>query len=280
MPEPREITLRFSDGYAAFARLWIAARPRGCVLYLHGIQSHGGWFESSAARLAEDGWVVLLPDRRGSGRNQQDRGHAASPRRLLQDAVECLNELHQRTGLTTAHLVGVSWGGKLALAMRRFAPARLASLTLVAPGLFPLVDLPFMEKVRVGWSILAAPRSLFDIPLNDPELFTANPRRQQFIRDDPLKLAQVTTGFLVASRRLDRYALAVRHDPRGCPLRVYLAGHDRIIDNRRTREFIRRLRWPERTILEYPDARHTLEFEDDPQAYFADLADGLRNAGH
>ena len=132
-----------------------------------------------------------------------------------------------------------------------------------------------MQKVRVGLSILAAPRALFDIPLNDPELFTDNPLRQQFIRDDPLKLERVTTSFLMASRRLDRYALAVRKELQGCPLRVFLAGQDRIIDNARTKDFVRRLRWPERSIIEYPDAHHTLEFETQPQPYYSDLVEWL-----
>jgi alpha-beta hydrolase superfamily lysophospholipase len=271
MTDAQPILLRLTDGYECFARLWLPERPRGGILYLHGIQSHGGWFESSAARLAESGYAVLLPDRRGSGRNQEDRGHAASARRLLQDCVEWMNELQQRTGDARAHVVGVSWGGKLALALWRFAPARIRSLTLVAPGLFPQVDLPLREKVRVGLSILAAPRALFNIPLNDPEMFTANPARQQFIREDPLKLTQVTTSFLMASRRLDRYALSARHDARGCPLRVLLAGQDRIIDNERTRDYVRRLRWLRRAIVEYPQAHHTLEFERDPGTYFRDL---------
>jgi alpha-beta hydrolase superfamily lysophospholipase len=271
MPAAQEITHSFSDGYAAFARLWLPERPRGGVLYLHGIQSHGGWYEASATRLADAGWAVLLPDRRGSGRNQAERGHAPSARRLLQDNLEWLDTLQQSTGSASAHVLGVSWGGKLALALRRFASGRVRSLGLAAPGLFPQVDLPLLQKVRVGLSVLAAPRALFDIPLNDPTLFTANPAGQQLIRDDPLKLTKVTTSFLLASRRLDRFALAARHDPVGCPLRVFLAGHDRIIDNHRTRDCVRRLRWADRLLIEYPEAHHTLEFEPDPEPYFADL---------
>ncbi len=269
------VQVRLSDDYTGFARLWRPPSPRSGVLYLHGIQSHGLWYEASAARLAEAGWAVLLPDRRGSGRNERDRGHAPSARRLLLDAAESLNELHARTGFSQFHVVGVSWGGKLALALQRFAPERVLSLSLLAPGLFPLVDLKFADKVRVGLSALTAPHTLFDIPLQEPELFTANPVRQQFIRDDPLKLTKVTTGFLLASRRLDRYVLAGAKHSRSCPLRVYLAGRDRIIDNHATKDFIRHLRWPSREIIEYDEAHHTLEFEPDPEPFFADLVEFL-----
>ena len=130
---PELIHVRYSDGYHAFARLWLPASPRGAVVYLHGIQSHGLWFERSAERLADAGFAVLLPDRRGSGRNSDDRGHTPSARRLVHDVGECCDELHVRTGLDRFHIVGVSWGGKLALAFHNQAADRVAHLTLIAP---------------------------------------------------------------------------------------------------------------------------------------------------
>ncbi len=273
------LRLRYADQYEAFARLWTpGGTARGAVLYLHGIQSHGGWFEGSAGRLAEAGFTVLLPDRRGSGRNDVDRGHAPSVRQVLRDAAEALDELHVRTGRERLHVVGVSWGGKLAMALRGFAAERIASLTLVGPGLFPRVDLPMGEKARVGLSALARKRATFGIPLNEAELFTGNAARQAFIRDDPLRLMRATAGFLLASRRLDRLAMRSAGDGRGCPLRVFLAGRDRIIDNGRTRDFVRRLTWPEREIIEYPDAEHTLEFEAEPEPYFRDLVEWVTTA--
>jgi acylglycerol lipase len=269
------ITTRLSDGYEGLARLWLPESPRGGVLYLHGIQSHGLWFERSARRLAEAGLAVLLPDRRGSGRNDADRGHTPNARRLLRDCSEYLDELHVRSDLDRFHVAGVSWGGKLALGMVRYAPQRVDRVALIAPGLFSLVDLPVMEKLRVGLAALAGGRRLFDIPLDSPELFTGNPERQQFIRDDPLRLRQVTAGFLIASRRLDRYALGARKLKEGRPLRVFLAAHDRIIDNARTREFVRRISWPERQIVEYPGTHHTLEFEPDPEPFLRDLVEWM-----
>ncbi len=266
------IRLRLSDGYDAYARLWSPSdTPRGAVLYLHGIQSHGQWFEASAARLAEAGFMVLLPDRRGSGRNTADRGHAPSAARLIRDVAEAMSELHVRSGLPCCTLLGVSWGGKLALAAARECSRRVEHIVLVAPGLFPLVDLPWSTKAAVAAAALVAPRRTFPIPLRDPALFTANPDRRAFIAADPLALHRVTAAFLLASRRLDRLAAGVGRAIEPRPLSLLLAEHDRIIDNRRTLDFIRDLRWPHEVRL-YPGAHHTLEFEPDPQPFFDDLA--------
>lgn len=265
------IRIRHSDGYEAFARLWVPASPCGGAVYLHGIQSHGCWFEGSARRLAEAGLAVLLPDRRGSGRNEVERGHAQSARLLLRDVADGLDELHVRTGFDRFHLVGVSWGGKLAAAFLGHAPARVASLSLVAPGLFPRVDISLAQKIRIGLAAIASRRSLVGIPLDTPALFTANPSRREFIESDPLRLRKATVGFMLASRELDRRVRALANDSQGCPLRLFLAGKDLIIDNERTKAFVRSLQWPIREIVEYPEAHHTLEFETDPRPFFDDL---------
>jgi len=267
-----ELELRASDGYPIFARFWPGSGSKGAVLYLHGIQSHGGWFEQSASRLAREGLAVLLADRRGSGRNGIDRGHTPSAHRLVQDALEQIDELARRAGTERVHLVGVSWGGKLALAIFRAAPHRIASLALVAPGLFPRVDLSRTEKLRVAWAAVVDGRRRFAIPLNEPELFTANPERIRFIAEDSLRLRWATARFFVASRRLDGVVRSIARAAAPVRLRVFLAEHDAIIDNERTRRFVRELDWPDRSISEYRGAHHTLEFEPDNETFLNDLA--------
>ncbi len=257
-------SIRHGDGYMAHARRWRANPARGAVLYLHGIQSHGGWYEGSGSHLAEAGYDVLMPDRRGSGHNAQDRGHADSPRRLLDDVRELVDLLRHESGRAEVHVIGVSWGGKLATAAAASGVEGIASLTLVAPGVFPRVDLPKMEKVRVAWSLLADPHRTFAIPLDDERLFTSNPDRIAFVRNDPLRLRELTGAFLITSRRLDRMAQGLVDSAWRGPVHLLLAGHDPIIDNDRTRTWHSRLASNRRRLSEFADGHHTLEFDPDP----------------
>lgn len=153
-------------------------------------------------------------------------------------------------------------------------------VVLVAPGLFPLVDLPAARKAAVGLAALLAPRLPFEIPLNEPELFTDNPLRQAYIRDDPLRLRRATARFLLASRMLD---VQVRREAmaRAWPFAVtlLLAGKERIVDNERTKRFARALRCRQMRIVEHPEAAHTLEFEAQPQKYYDDLAAAMAGDG-
>src|SRR5262245_1211836 len=120
-----------SDGYARRYRLYPAVgRERGHVVCLHGIRSHGGWYDYSCRRLAEAGYTVCFPDRRGSGLNDCFRGDAPSFRRLLDDEGEFLRDRRQ-AGCWPLHLLAVSWGGKLAVGLQRRDPGLADGLVLV-----------------------------------------------------------------------------------------------------------------------------------------------------
>ena len=270
MAEFEELSIQLPDAYGAYARYWPVGEPAGAVLYLHGIQSHCGWYEESARRFQQSGFAVLQPDRRGSGRNQVDRGHAESQEQLIDDGLACGRRLLELTGVNQFHLVGISWGGKLACAIAAAEPGLVRSLSLTCPGLFPRVDVTGAEKFKIGLSMIGNPRRHFDIPLNDPHLFTTQPERIEFLQTDELTLHQVTASFFLASRRLDR---VLRDLPKisPIPLHLMIADTDDIIDAGKTVEYVRELRWPGTRITHYPDCRHTLEFEPVREDYWSDL---------
>lgn len=264
--------IEFSDGYGSFYRY----RPgdRGAVLYLHGIQSHGLWFEGSGSYLADKGWAVLLPDRRGSGRNRQARGDVPGYRRWLEDLLELCGRIKVLTGADRVHLIGVSWGGKLAGAFARRYGERLASMALVGPGICPSINLPRSKRTAIGIAGIVSPRRRFRIPLDDPELFTNNPDRQEFIRSDADRLTQVTARFLCNSYFLDRH-VQIFDQRFDFPVKLFLAGQDRIIDNSRVLALFRSWRARRKQLSFYRHASHTLEFEPDPMQYYIDLAEWL-----
>lgn len=270
MSEFLEIQLTLSGSYSAYARLWSAVEPHGAILYHHGIQSHCGWYEASARALCQAGYSVLQFDRRGSGRNSRDRGHAESAEQLIDDAHRARDELARLSGFANQHVIGVSWGGKLAVAAYVHNPTGVKSLTLVTPGLFPKVGVSKAEMARIGFAMLYEPKRLFDIPLNDSGLFTANPDWQRFIETDPLTLRQCTAGFYLASRRMDRIVNRLAGSP-PLPIHLLLAEDERIVNNERTATFVNGLGWDQSRIAWYSGARHSLEFESDPQIYFSNL---------
>lgn len=269
-----------SDGYRFHYRHWAPpGTTRAYVVALHGIQSHSGWYEYSSARLAAEGYDVSFLDRRGSGLNDVLRGHAPHPERLINDVAQFL--VAQRYARDSQSieaptvLMAVSWGGKLATAVCAHRPNLVDALALLYPGI--------CSRVRPRWDqdLLLRTLAFFDIkwrktaiPLNEPELFTAEPKWQEFIRNDSLMLREATIGMQRASRALDKLAAAAPAKI-CCPLLVMLSGRDRIADNLATRRYIDQFASPEKRIVEYENASHTLEFEPDRDRFIGDLLNWL-----
>jgi len=267
-----------ADGHRLAVHIWeTSAAPRAEVVFLHGISSHAGWYNRGNEQLAASGIQVHFLDRRGSGLNTENRGDIDRWQTWVSDVVVYLKQLRNDSA-KPAVLCGISWGGKLAAAVARSHPELIGALGLICPGLYS----PF-EPGIVKRLVLRAPvmrrlqRRRIAIPLRDPALFTDNPPWQAFIANDPRTLRHITWRFAREDRVLSRYA---RHAAPhlSMPLLLMLAGRDRIIDNRRVRDFYDRASSANKTLVEYPEAGHTLEFEPDPQAYFNDLANWIVRA--
>jgi alpha-beta hydrolase superfamily lysophospholipase len=266
-PQIRFVTAR--DGYRFATRLWHVENPTAHVVCVHGIVSHGGWYLSSGAHLAREGFGVHLLDRRGSGLNQQDRGDVDRWKTWLSDVEDYLERL---PGQIPRILLGISWGGTLAAAVARHRSDLLHGVGLLCPGLFSRKAANLVQRAalhilrRTGFQ-----RSRVTIPLQDPALFTASPSAQQYIATDPLSLWKMTIAFALENTRLIRYATE-KPEEIHTPTLAMLAELDPIAVNSKVREFVERVGHPDKRVIEYAGASHTLEFEPDPSRYFRDLA--------
>ncbi len=275
--DSRNITIGeiiLSDGYHTC--VMVHSPPDGVklppVVYMHGIQSHPGWFVRSAEAMAATGRFVFQVTRRGSGLNGAQRGHAKSADQLLDD-VQCACEfVMDKTRQAKVHLASVSWGGKLLAA---YAATRdtshLEALTMIAPGIASKIDVGLGTKIGVALSMLTGPLRQFAIPLGDPELFTSNPPMIEFLRDDPVQLHEATAGFLYASRQLDKMLQSAARGSVKVLATLILSKEDRIIDNTATCKIVDTITAGAADIMHLP-GDHTLEFEPDCSEFHAALA--------
>lgn len=98
------------------------------IILLHGAPSRGGRdFMRFAPVLAAAGHDVLAPDLPGSGESQvsADDYSIVTMARLTLEAMDAV-------GIQRAHVIGWSQGGGAGLYMADLAPARIASLTMLA----------------------------------------------------------------------------------------------------------------------------------------------------
>ncbi|MGD8617717.1 MAG: alpha/beta fold hydrolase [Gammaproteobacteria bacterium] len=245
------------------------------LVYLHGVESHAGWFAQAASLLRARGYDVFCLDRRGSGINRENRGftsgHIDQYQVLLEDIhtfIAPLRERYRRIILT-----GLSWGGKLATAHALTYPDDADALILITPGLRALVDVSLLTKIKVVLFAQLAPTSEIASPIA-PEMFTTTPRYLDYIQNDPLRLTHATARFYWQSSRLDSY-IDRNINRLDIPLLLFLAGRDRIIDNAGVLELLQRASLPEFEVIDYPEQTHSVQF-DDPALLVEDMDHWLK----
>lgn len=271
IPTERIFTFRTSDGYVHHVTAREPEVVRRTVVCLHGIQSHAGWYQFTASQLAAAGYTVWFVDRRGSGRNLQQRGHADHGSRLLNDVRDVLHLARRKHPERPVTLLGLSWGGKTAAAFAATHPELIDSLVLLYPGLMPRIRPNFVQRQLLKLArFLDIRHRKIPIPLNDPSLFTDDPHWQQFIASDDLTLREMTVGLLNSGRDLDAVLRRQKQLIR-CPVLLMSAGRDRIIDNKRTTTLVESFGSNDVTMIVYPEASHTLEFDKAKDQYIRDL---------
>lgn len=243
-----------AGGEPLWARVVRARTERLPVLYLHGIESHGAWFLPAAAGLAAHDYTVWMPDRRGSGLNRHAEANGSTAAQLVHDVAAA-----RRTAGEPLLMIGLSWGGKLAVASALAQQTGLRGLVLVTPGLASRVGLPLVSKLRLVASLLTGGRARIPIPI-EPAMFTTTPRHLDYIQRDPLRLHLAPARFLASSVAID-LRLRRAHGALHVPTLLVLAGQDRIVDNDATIRRLHRIcaRPPE--VRVYSGATHSIQFD-------------------
>jgi alpha-beta hydrolase superfamily lysophospholipase len=216
---------------------------------------------------------VIFPDRRGSGLNRRET-KPVSYRRWIKDVEHFVNLAGKGLPGKPIHLLGISWGGRLAAAVAASRRVRLGSVICSSPGLVSLRDYGFWMKLSVASALLFKRKKEFVIPLSDPALFTDDPDEQNYIEEEAFGLRSATARFLFENRRLERYAQTAFMRIR-IPLLLLLAGRDQIVDNALVKRLFSACKSGGKVIKVYDGARHTLEFDACKREYFDDLVKWL-----
>jgi alpha-beta hydrolase superfamily lysophospholipase len=252
---------RGSDGASLAYVAYTQPTAKTALVYLHGIASHAGWFALAADRLRSKGFDVYCLDRRGSGLNRENRGflsgYVDDYATLLADIRAFITPLQQR--YERVFLVGLSWGGKLALSYGLAYPQGLDGLVLITPGLRATVDVSLLDKLKIALLSPLNPSARVATPIQ-PEMFTTTPLYLDYIRQDPLRLTSATVRIYWQSHRLDKF-VDRRIAGNRLPVQLFLAGGDNIIDNQGVLRLLQQGQGGGLDVLTYKDQTHSIQLE-------------------
>lgn len=222
-----------ADGTELFYRYWQARAEQAACLYLHGLGAHGGWFESLAAILSDQGISVLAPDLRGHGRTRWRLGEMPGPSVLRDDACRWLDRLGAANSAPALFVAGTSLGGCLAAAAAE-GREDLAGVVLLSPAFRPIY-LGWVEQAVLAGSLVLRPRRGVRTPLARGLRLCADERRLTELARDPLSLNELTARSHWNASRLIRSARAALPGIRA-PLLCVQGARDPVVDPRANRK--------------------------------------------
>lgn len=256
------------DGSRHFLRVWTAAGEGPVLLYLHGIEGHSLWFESTAQYLRAQGISTMALDRRGSGMSEEPRGRMKNWKQLLQDLREALDYCREKSKGRPLFLMANCWGAKLA-ALIASEKAGLHTpfngLILSSPAIEVKVDLSFRQKLLTAWRYITGDESPIRIPLS-VEDFTDNPEYLTFIREDPLRLQEASARFFVNTLILTIKSKRTAEDI-SCPALIFQSGRDSVVDESGVQKWFERLSSRDKQMHVFAEAFHSLDFDSKPEEY-------------
>jgi proline iminopeptidase len=103
------------------------------IIFLHGGPGYNAFsFEfSTAQKLADNGFYVIVYDQRGCGRTKSD----TNSRYTFKEAFADLNSIYKKYNVKTATLIGHSFGGTLGILFSKNFPEKVENLILVGSPL-------------------------------------------------------------------------------------------------------------------------------------------------
>lgn len=232
-------------------RAWEADHPRAALIVVHGMFEHSRRYQELGAFMAEGRLSTYALDLRGHGVSEGRRGHARRFALFLQDLDRFRREVQ---GLvpqgTPVFLLGHSLGGLIVLRYLEEYDTPILAAVVTAPWLGTAVPVPRWQVVLAG--ILNRTLPAFPFPFHiDAATLSHDPGRVADYQDDgdihstitPRLFTEISTAIHQAMERGDRIQI---------PIRLLLAGDDRLVDTARSLEFARSLN-PERVSVEVLD---------------------------
>lgn len=246
-----------SRGRRVPIRTWgTASECRAAALLVHGLGAHGGWFESLGRRLKVRRVYSLAFDLTGFGSRKVER--FVTYEQWLEDLMLAAGRLKEETGGKPMFLIGNSMGAVIAAqAASTLGPAGLVLLTPGFegyPGTFTL-----SYRLRTILRALINPECEFSLPY-DWQTISRDPSVRQWIAADSDKRLAVPGKMAIELLKLTRRALEAGKIIQ-CPTLMVTAGDDRIVDNRASERFFKRLSCAGKEHRHFDEAWHDLPFD-------------------
>ncbi len=235
----REDTLTSSGATEIVLQAWAPRRPRGVLLFVHGLAEHSGRYGHPIDWFSRQDFACAALDLRGHGRSEGLRVHVDSFTEYLDDVRTARRKLKERFGDLPLVQIGHSMGGLITVLDVLDAPTDLHAAVVSSPALgVPADQEPgFFKRLLAALLLRIAPRTR--IPGVDGRWISRDPYVVEAYFADPLVSRKVTPRWYAETRA----AIDEAHRRAGelaLPLLVMQSGSDRLVDPEATARWVQK----------------------------------------
>jgi alpha-beta hydrolase superfamily lysophospholipase len=253
----RDGTFQGAAGLSLYYQAWLPLNgaARAVLVNLHGLGDHSGLYPTIARHFPSRGIAVYAYDMRGNGRSPGQRAYLRSWEEYRGDLHAFLAQVRKWQPKLPIFLMGHSLGGLVVLDYALHYPAGLSGLIAAAPALGKVGVPPFLMALGRVMSRIC-PRFSLEVGM-DLSGLARDPAVIQTVLTDPLfhrrGTARLSTEVTQAIERVQAQAEAL-----AVPVLILHGSADRMVPPDGSREFFRKLRYPDREFREYPEGYHGL----------------------
>ncbi len=281
---------------------WTPKESNGrVIIYNHGLQSHRGWFNQTAARFMDEGYTLYAFDRIGTGDSSPGKsyvvdamnrendhiegtmGHIRSWKLFIETLDQMISIAQKEHPATDIYLWANSYGAKVVTAylMRHGLERGIAGTIFTTPGIYR--NKKSMPLPVAKWKFLFAGHMYhFPTPIkaegndNGAHWFTSDPHFTALIAGDSKSTRKITANFYLQTNKLDKYISKYfyHNDSLASIPRFYaMVEGDLMMDNTKMERMLRR-RSENITAKFYQggsDHKHFVTFTSDKEEVLADI---------
>lgn len=250
-------TFNGSEGLKIFYRHYSADSERARLVIAHGLGEHSGRYANVVGRLVPMGISVWIPDLRGHGQSEGQRGHVLN-------FVQYLTDLHSMVELACqgrndrgkVFLLGHSMGGLITLYyMQRFAEM-IDGVLVSSPALGMVVEVPAGKRILGTIMSSIWPGLTMSNELDAAKISHDENVVNAYI-NDPLVHDRVSARFftelMAAMEAVNQQVSSIRN-----PILMQVAGDDHLVNARAAEQFFERLEAPDKTLRVYEGLYHEI----------------------
>lgn len=280
-----------SDSTKLFVRRWYTSHEKlkGIILCFHGMGGDGEYYVLLADQLVSYGFDVIVYDHYGHGLSSGTRGDIDHFSRHYQYAYEMICHIADRYPNLPLYLLAESMGGTILInTLINFTNfPKVTGILLFAPGVkFQTTAISLKDILKGIISIVLAvfKPGLLSIRLRSPNMQNLkngvpimDPLHFEYDQTHPWHWDYVSVRFLNQLRNAFKIALTTGPEGIKTPLILFYGLNDIGIDHIGIIKFYESISYPDKKLIEIPEAPHAMFTHITFQPYWNFIRDWLLN---